>query len=697
LSAGEYLVGAGDLLCVFGLIGAGSWQLVRHRLSYVRGTDRALALATVFTTGVFASHVVPLSLGVLSRASVLITAAVLAGATIHLSRRGGRDDEAEAAAYPESGAPEGKVLRNVALVVPLYACVLALAYLTTVATAAVTHVDFMEFHGPAVAHWIQRGSLWDILSLYPTHHSGYDPNSGEILLLAVALPWRSDFLFRFVDIPFLVVTAMALTSMARHLGAGVATAVLYATLVVFLPVVLLLGLLSAKPDTVLMATFATGALFLLRHSRSGRRGELVVAGLALGLAFGTKWNGIIAVAILLAAWAGGRLLFGTRLVRVARDTAGVTLITLAVGGIWFVRNAVATGNPLFPVNLEIAGNRLLSAPEDLQEKRFGGTLAEYLTDFGSLREHILPPIYHNMLGPAGVFLVLLLLVAAAVAVRTAIRSDGEGVNRQAAVIAAAALLIGIAYLFTPYTAQTFNGVPARAWINVRYGAPALLLAAPLAAWLTARAGRFRLVLLVAVVAAVLEATTRSLHGDFADVPARRAALVATALAVLIATGVAIGWAARRLGAGGRRALVAGSAAVALAGVLTVGYAGQDRFAERRYLAVDPTLAWVQRNAPEDHRIALVGEWPSPEFSPALAMYGSRFRNEVVFLGPDRDGILDEYRRAGDLERAVERERPDYVLVQDRPPRGRSANEVWLREMGFRSVASSPGLVLLGRP
>lgn len=699
MSAGEYIAGAAILLCEFALVGAGSWHLIRRRLAYLRGVDRALAVAVVFTVGVIASHVIPLSLAILSRPAVLVTAALLAVGAFAAGRRAGPPpDEADPAPYPEPAAPEGRALRVVATVVPLYAGVLAFAYLTTVATAAVTHVDFMEFHGPMVAHWIQESSLWEILSLYPTHHTGYDPHNGEVLQLAVVLPWRSDFAVRFVNVPYLVVTAMALTSMARHLGAGVSTAVLYAAVVVFLPVVLLLGLLTGKPDPILMAAFATGALFLLRHSRSGRGGDLVVAGLALGLAFGTKWNGVVWVILLLAVWSAGRLALGCGgLGRVTRDLTRVGLVTVAVGGIWFVRNAVATGNPFFPVKAEIAGVTVLDAPEDLQLKRFGASLSDYLTDFDSMREHILPPIYHNMLGPAGVFMAVVLLVSAAVASRTLVAMREDRTTRQVAVIAAVALVIGVAYVFTPFTAQTFNGVPARAWVTVRYGAGALLLAAPLAAWLSTRSGRLRPVLLVAAVAALLEAAHRSLDGNFADVSLRRALAVAAAALLLAALALGVSRLAGRLGPLARRVLATSCAFAVLAGSLGVGYATQERFHDRRYENVDPTLDWVRSNAPEGRRIGLVGEWIPVEFSPAFALYGPRLRNEVLFVGPDRDGIIDEYRSADALGRALDRERIDLVLVQDRVPDGASPNETWLREMGYVTVASSPALVLMEPP
>src|SRR2546425_13351323 len=82
----EYVVGVADLLCLFGLIGAAAWLFVRNRLPYLSGVDRVLAVTTVFTAGLIMSHVIPLSLGVLSRASVLLTALVSSAVAVLFSR-----------------------------------------------------------------------------------------------------------------------------------------------------------------------------------------------------------------------------------------------------------------------------------------------------------------------------------------------------------------------------------------------------------------------------------------------------------------------------------------------------------------------------------------------------------------------------------------------------------------------------------
>src|SRR5207249_1857830 len=107
------------------------------------------------------------------------------------------------------------------------------------------------------------------------------------------------------------------------------------------------------PDIVLLATLATGTLFLVRHFRTRRTSELVLGGVALGIAFGTKWYGISVVVVVLACWAAASLAARRGRRVVARQGAALVGLVLAAGGVWLVRNWVTTGNPLFPVKVRL--------------------------------------------------------------------------------------------------------------------------------------------------------------------------------------------------------------------------------------------------------------------------------------------------------------------------------------------------------
>jgi hypothetical protein len=502
---------------------------------------------------------------------------------------------------------------------------------------------------------------------------------------------------------------MALTSIARHLRVSRATAVVYSIVFVSLPVLGLLTLNTAKPDPVLFATFAVGSLFLLRHWRTRAGSDLLIAALALGIAFGSKWNGMSAVAIVLLVWATARLLYRVPFARVARELGKVAVVVFAFAVVWLVRNTAASGNPLYPLHLKVGGLTLLPAPEDLQRKRFNATIAQYLTDPFALRHYILPPMYKLMLGTGGVMIVLLLFAAAFIAFgsvitarrrrRAALSASNASlaITRDVAGIATAALLIGVAYLFTPYSAQlSTNGLPDTAWVNVRYGVPALELAVPCVAWLADRAGRFRWPLLLLAILALLEDVHRSIgSGPWYVSPARIGGVAAISIALI---GVAV--VARRVVAGlntpVRFGAIGATAVFVTIAIAAVGYADQRRFLDHRYTTFDAALTWVQKHAPKDRRIGLAGEWKYAFFSPEFPMFGPRFRNRVSFIGPVRKGMLLEYSRQSDFDRAARRGRFDLVLVENAPKTGLSREERWLTRLGYTRIVTSPWLHLLER-
>ena len=135
--------------------------------------------------------------------------------------------------------------------------------------------------------------------------------------------------------------------------------------------------------------FATGACFLLRRRRTGSTVDLVLAGLGLGLAFGTKWYAVWAVAIVLAVWAAGSLLERRGARAVVRDGAVLCGLVALAGGIWMLRNLVESGNPVFPVEVSPLGLTIFDAPRDTVRESAGFTLLHYVGDGGRVeRVHL---------------------------------------------------------------------------------------------------------------------------------------------------------------------------------------------------------------------------------------------------------------------------------------------------------------------
>ena len=96
-------------------------------------------------------------------------------------------------------------------------------------------------------------------------------------------------------------------------------------------------------------------------------------------------------------------------------------------------------------------------------------VAHYLTDPTIYRKLVLPRSSTTRFGPLW---PLILIIAVAAAVYIALRSR----NRILRVIAAAALLTAVVYIFTPLTAAGQEGSPTGFFTNTRYLVPGLVLA-----------------------------------------------------------------------------------------------------------------------------------------------------------------------------------------------------------------------------
>ena len=269
-----------------------------------------------------------------------------------------------------------------------YAAAAGVAELARWAGDEVVGDDAPSFHLPGIARWIQGHSMWQIDQIVPLLAQGYYPNNGDVVLLSAVLPWHNDFFARVPMAFYVAVTAVAVFAVARELRASHAGSLLAAAAVVSLPVVGVVTIPRALPDALLFATFACGVLFLLRHARSGRRSDLVLAGVALGIAAGTKWYGVSSVAVVVAIWLAARLLAARRTsarsAPALRDGALVGGLALAGMAVWFVRNLALSGNPFFPLNVAPFGVTVFGAPPDRIRDELGFSIADYAGERGVL-------------------------------------------------------------------------------------------------------------------------------------------------------------------------------------------------------------------------------------------------------------------------------------------------------------------------
>lgn len=679
----EYLGGVAYLGVVLAAAGVSAWAVLAATGRVRPSAPSVLAFGLLAALAIYAAHLIPGILGILSRELAALTAALIAvGVTFAAPRIAAALNDPDAEDFPEA-PPSGRWSAWIAVGAVAIAAGYMLASLIAHADESLMQVDVVSFHLSNVAAWMQDGSLWGIDDWIPNRAPGNYPQTGDIFFLAAMLPFESDFLARGVMYPFVALAALAMYAGARELAVPRATAVIVAASVLAIPAVGYSGS-QGLADPAMLGTFGPGAYFLLRHWRTGARLDLVLAGVGLGLSFGTRWYAVFAVLAVLATWVAAMLI--VRRPGVVRQGAALAGLVAACGGFWLLRNWVESGNPVFPVRVAPLGITIFDAPPDRFRELQGFSLADYANRPGIFRD-FLWPTFVRFMGYASVVLWGLLAFAGLRSFRDAglrgLRDAGwpRGHGRPLA-MAVAALLIVIAYAFTPYTASGVQDAPTEGWVNARYVIPALIVGAPAIAWALTRIGRARLAVEVVLLIAIADGVQRSLDLPLGAVSKAWLLLVGAGLLVL---GVLIVLGVRpRVGP---RLALAGAAGALVACVL-LGAALENRYAERRYADLNDPIDRINKGRVEEGaRIGIVGDGFGN-----YPLFGPRLRNEVVYIGAREREMLTSYRDPEAFRAAVEAGDFDYVVVQnlDTVDEGLpERQERWLRELGWRPYAQGP--------
>jgi hypothetical protein len=485
--------------------------------------------------------------------------------------------------------------------------------------------DSLWYHMPFAADIAQSHSVLGLHHDETVFTNWFYPQNSELLHAVGILLVHRDTLSLFLNLGWLGLAFLAAWCVGRPYGRGhlsvAATAILLEchTLVVREP--------GAAKNDVATAALLLAAVAIVVNAFARQRGEergslepgwpLAAAGLAVGLAAGTKFTVLamaaaLSVAVLALAPVGRR-----------RAAAGWWFLpALAGGGLWYLRNLIVAGNPL----PEVAhlGPLTLPHPERLQSARPDFSIAHYATDTGVWRHYFAPGL-HEQFGALWPLVIGAALVAALLAALT-------GRDRAVRWIGAVALLGMAAYVFTPLSAAGAEGAPVGFAINVRYVVPALLVGLALVPLPRALDDPRRQGALLGALLAVLLLTDRA-DAVLRD-PSRLFGLALAALVVAAPAGLL----ALRARGASRAVLAAGLGALAIA-VLAIGYPVERHYLRDRFLnggprgeripgmGLDSAYRWARDIG--DARIGLAGT--TAGFL-QYGLYGTDLSNRVSYLG-----------------------------------------------------------------
>jgi hypothetical protein len=560
----------------------------------------------------------------------------------------------------------------------------------------VNNFDSLWYHLPYAADIAQSGSVTGFHHTDTVFLNWFYPQNSELIHAAGMLVWDRDTLSLFLNLGWLGLTLLAAWCIGRPWGRG--PHCLTAVALVLEAHTLIAREPGSGKNDVVAAALVLSAVALLVSGWAARRAEaqgtsdgrrapgpglriepaaLALAGLAAGLAVGTKLTVLATVAaltVVVVALAADR----ARL----RALATWFLPLLAGGAYWYLRNLVAVGNPLPQV--QHLGPLTLPGPERLQTARPDFPIVHYATDT-TVWSHYFRPGLHEAFGD----LWPLVLVAALGGALLAILIRARPLLQ---LLGAAALFGLAAYLVTPLSAAGEQGAPVAFAINIRFAIPALVIGLallPLGRGLETRGAGWALLAALVVVLVITDRADAVLRE-----PERAFGALVALLAVLAPAALLL---ARQRGLLDTRSAWAGLALLGVC-VAAIGYPVQRDYLRSRWRDFDPAQhmasAYRWATGVRGARIGLAGT--TIGFL-GYGFYGKDISNQVRYLGePDPHGSFNAIRTCAGFRRAVNDADLDYLVTgpflnfahQSRPIYSPEAN--WIRSDPAVRVVNSDG-------
>jgi hypothetical protein len=513
LGPGRYLLGVVELLWLVGFAWLGAAQVRRRWVPRLGGEAGFLATLVIAVALVLWVAEV---LGTLSAfkpapylAAVAILGLALRFAVSALPAGGASAGEAgatgPAAERPDSSSTGAARPSLIATVIALVIAGIAIGHFVSGVKlrlgTGMTGFDSTWYHGPFAAGFYQSGNTIDLHFIAPQFLAWFYPANSEVVHAIGMLAFSRDLLSPLLNLGWLVGCLLACWCIGRPFRVA--------------PWSLALGAIAlsvpalgdqageARNDIVGIFFLLAAVAIALNAAADAAAGEedgpglstgaLLLVGLAIGLAAGTKLNFLLPAAVLVLGL--------TALAPQGRRWATLACtggMALTGGGYWYLRNLIHTGNPLPWIHH--LGPIDLPSPEQALGGREAHSVFSYLTN-GSVWSDWFFPGLHGALwivwpvvgaaALAGLLLALIPLLFSRTSASPprwwAENSSQGGVfgpstsaaARTVAGVLAIAGLVGLAaavsWLVSPTSASGPSGMPRGFESGLRYLTPALIL------------------------------------------------------------------------------------------------------------------------------------------------------------------------------------------------------------------------------
>ena len=322
-----------------------------------------------------------------------------------------------------------------------------------------TDSDDVTYHIPNAAFWSRAHDLWHLPPVLPGYFTNGYPSDSELVTTWLVQPFHSPRLAGWTTVVFAVMLFSGVVFVAEQLGGRARAGAVAAAAVLLSPLSWQTQIHSALTDWASAAGLVAGVGFALR-ARSGEKAWVVLCGLSVGLAVGTKDTAflpgaIVVVFALILRPPGKRL----------RAVGALAIGIVSLAGLWYLRDWVDIGNPVYPETIRLGPWTVF----------IGGRspLTTYSTSLAS-------DLIHGRSGILRTWLHLVRLLLGPASLVPLVGLTGVALIRRRPIVAACAattVLFFGAYLVTPYTGPSLEFLVSS---QLRYAFPAIFLGAAVA-------------------------------------------------------------------------------------------------------------------------------------------------------------------------------------------------------------------------
>jgi hypothetical protein len=631
LGPGRYLLGVIELLLLVGFAWLGAARVRRRWLPQVGGEVGFLA-STVVAVALLIWVAEALGTVSLFKPVPYLVAVVVLGLILRLTI------SIPPTAWTDAPAPPRERPSLWATVVSLVVAGIAIGHFVSGVKlrlgTGMTGFDSTWYHGPFAAGFFQSGNTIDLHFIAPQFLAWFYPANSEVVHAVGMLAFSRDLLSPLLNLVWLLGCLLACWCIGQPFRVAPWSLTLGA---IALSVPALADQAGEARNDIVGIFFLLAAVAIALNAAADSRGTgaqaerpsadrglstgaLLLVGLSIGLAAGTKLNFLLPAAVLvlgLTALAPRGRRWRTLLAAGGMAVAG--------GGYWYLRNLIQAGNPLpwihhlGPINLP--------SPEQALGGREAHSVLGYITNGSVWSDWFLPGLH------GGLWIVWPLLAAAALAgLILAITSPTR--RRVLAPAGLAGLAAAASWLVSPTSASGPDGMPRGFESGLRYLTPALILGLallPTVPPLRAFAGRLA-----------------SLGPKLGERPGAESAEALP------------------------RRWVAGIFAAAVLVAVVVGYPVERHYLQNRYRdpsfttpGLDAAFAWADDLS--DARIATTSTRQYP-------LFGTDLSNRVAYVGVERPhGGFEEAQTCRQFRRLINEGDYDYVVAtRDRIEAGKPA-------------------------